>query len=201
MGLTPLEGLPGATRSGTVDPSLVFHYTTHASHLSQDDPHISKVPPLHPGKTKLYKLTNSQAEEILNKHSGWASLTGTPDFAALTSPSPPPNAALAFTLFVDRITNLVAAYFVKLRGRADALVFAGGVGERSWQLREAVVDAVACLGFEVRREDNEGVGGRREVVVSVGGGGGCADVLVCRTDEAREMARGCVVEGRFWGDV
>lgn len=90
---------------------------------------------------------------------------------------------------------------MKLRGQADALVFAGGVGERSWQLREAVVDAVACLGFKVRRGDNKCVSGRREVVVAVGGGSGCAEVLVCRTDEAQEMARGCVVERRFWGDM
>lgn len=46
MGLTPLEGLPGATRSGSVDPSLVFHYTSNAgriSHSSTGDMHISKV--------------------------------------------------------------------------------------------------------------------------------------------------------------
>lgn len=34
MGLTPLDGLPGATRSGHVDPSLIFHYTNNASHIS-----------------------------------------------------------------------------------------------------------------------------------------------------------------------
>lgn len=90
---------------------------------------------------------------------------------------------------------------MKLRGRVDALVFAGGVGERSKQLREAVVDAVACLGFEIKSGDNEGVGERRGTVVAIGGGGGRAEVLVCRTDEAREMARECVVEKRFWGDV
>ena len=35
MGLTPLEGLPGATRSGSIDPSLVFHYTSDASSLAR----------------------------------------------------------------------------------------------------------------------------------------------------------------------
>lgn len=34
MGLTPLSGLPGATRSGDVDPSLIFHYTSEASRIS-----------------------------------------------------------------------------------------------------------------------------------------------------------------------
>jgi acetate kinase len=36
MGLTPLDGLPGATRSGTVDPSLIFHYTNKAGKISHD---------------------------------------------------------------------------------------------------------------------------------------------------------------------
>jgi acetate kinase len=36
MGLTPLNGLPGATQSGTVDPSLIFHYTNKAGKISHD---------------------------------------------------------------------------------------------------------------------------------------------------------------------
>lgn len=146
-------------------------------------------------------LTNRtlQAEEILNKHSGWAALTGTPDFAALNSAWPPPNAALTFALFVDRVLNFVGAYFVKLRGQVDALVFAGGVGERSVELRAAILDAAACLGFEIRRRDNEMVDWREGTVVGIGGGS--PEVLVCRTDEAHEMARECAAEKRFWGDL
>lgn len=79
-------------------------------------------------------------------------------------------------------------------------MFAGGVGERSAELRAAVLDAVACLGFVVHRRDNEMVGERDRAVVSIGGGGGHLEALVCRTDEAREMARECAVEKRFWGD-
>jgi acetate kinase len=36
MGLTPLNGLPGATRSGAIDPSLIFHYTNKAGKMSHD---------------------------------------------------------------------------------------------------------------------------------------------------------------------
>ncbi|KAJ4295749.1 hypothetical protein N0V88_004451 [Collariella sp. IMI 366227] len=56
MGLTPLAGLPGATRSGSVDPSLVFHYASDVGRLS-------------PASTKHLHI--SRAEEILNKESGW----------------------------------------------------------------------------------------------------------------------------------
>ena len=55
MGLTPLAGLPGATRSGDVDPSLIFHFTHDAGKLS-------------PNSTKELHIT--QAEQILNKESG-----------------------------------------------------------------------------------------------------------------------------------
>jgi acetate kinase len=41
MGLTPLHGLPGATRSGAIDPSLIFHYTNKAGKMSHD-PKLSK---------------------------------------------------------------------------------------------------------------------------------------------------------------
>jgi acetate kinase len=47
MGLTPLDGLPGATRSGSVDPSMIFHYTNNAgvklSHQETSDMHITEV--------------------------------------------------------------------------------------------------------------------------------------------------------------
>ena len=36
MGLTPLNGLPGATRSGAIDPSLIFHYTNRAGRITHD---------------------------------------------------------------------------------------------------------------------------------------------------------------------
>lgn len=110
MGLTPLAGLPGATRSGSIDPSLMFHYTHSAgkpSHSSSEKLHIT------------------QAEEILNKNSGWKSLTGTTDFGQISS-SERKEDKLAFDIFVDRILNYVAPYFTKLDGEVDALVFAGG---------------------------------------------------------------------------
>lgn len=40
-------------------------------------------------------------------------------------------------------------YYVKLLGNVDALVFAGGIGEKGGQLRQAVIDKVACLGFGI----------------------------------------------------
>lgn len=136
MGLTPLEGLPGATRSGSIDPSLVFHCTSDASSLA---------------RSSTKELHISVAEEILNKQAGWKSMVGTTDFGKVVKGANEgdENMKLVFDLFVDRITGYVGNYFVKLGGNVDALTFSGGIGERSEDLRKAVVDKVACLGFKL----------------------------------------------------
>lgn len=179
MGLTPLAGLPGATRSGSLDPSLIFHFTHDAGRLS-------------PNSSKEMHITT--AEEILNKQSGWKALTGTTDFGVISSKAAEgidADCKLAFDIFVDRITDFVAAYYVKLGGDVDALVFAGGIGEKGSQLREAVVRKVACLGFGLD-EDLNVKPGEEATVVDVGKVGYKHRVLICQTDEQVEMARECV---------
>ena len=189
MGLTPLAGLPGATRSGSVDPSLVFHYASDVGKLS-------------PASTR--ELHISRAEEILNKEAGWNALAGTTNFgliaAAAGDPTGNAEMRLAFDLFVDRVCGFVGSYFVTLRGRVDALVFAGGIGERSDRLRAAVVEQVGCLGFELDAEANTAGGGAGDgaVVREVGRKGVTPRVLVCETDEQFEMARTCAEGDEFW---
>ena len=136
MGLTPLEGLPGATRSGSIDPSLVFHYTSDASSLA---------------RSSTKELHISVAEDILNKQAGWMSMAGTTDFGRVVKGmhEGDENMKLVFDMFVDRIVGYVGNYFVKLGGTVDALTFSGGIGEKSEDLRKAVVDKVACLGFQL----------------------------------------------------
>ncbi|TVY40284.1 putative acetate kinase [Lachnellula subtilissima] len=176
MGLTPLAGLPGATRSGSVDPSLVFHYASDVGKLS-------------PSSTQSLHI--SRAEEILNKESGWKSLTGTTNFGIIAS-SPKPEMKLAFDIMVDRICHYIGSYYVSLHGKVDALVFAGGIGEKSDLLRKRVVEDCACLGFAVDGELN----GRKieGVVQDIGAQGASHRTLVCQTDEQFEMARYCAVD-------
>jgi acetate kinase len=177
MGLTPLAGLPGATRSGSIDPSLMFHFT-HAAGK--------------PSRSSSEKMHITQAEEILNKNSGWKSLTGTTDFGKISS-SERAEDKLAFNIFVDRIANYTAPYFTKLDGKVDALVFAGGIGEKGGKLREAVVRGVKCLGFELDGGKNGGM--MEDVVTDISKDGARYKTLVVQTDEQLEMARG-VMEDR-----
>ncbi len=105
---------------------------------------------------------------------------------------------LAFDLLVDRISAFVGSYYVTLRGRVDALVFAGGIGERGATLRAAVVEQVGCLGFALDGQANEAAVSGTEVVQDVGKPGVTPRVLVCRTDEQFEMARMCAEGEEFW---
>lgn len=132
---------------------------------------------------------------ILNKSAGWKALTGTTNFGIIAASSAP-EMKLAFDIFADRICGFIGSYYVTLGGNLDALVFAGGIGERSAVLRRRVVDACGCLGFEI----DEGKNGRKieDVVQDVGAEGAAHRVLVCRTNEQFEMARGCAADAELF---
>lgn len=184
MGLTPLTGLPGATRSGQVDPSLIFHYTNKAGRISHD-------------RSQEVNVHVTNAEDILNKRSGWKAITGTTDFGEIvgkmkehaeqvrqgTAGADEAKWQLAFDLFVDRICDFVGAYYLKLDGAVDAVVFSGGIGEKSIELREAVVAKMRCIGFALDAERNAGVSGQEGVVFDIGASKDDHRVLMCRTDE------------------
>lgn len=198
MGLTPLSGLPGATRAGDIDASLIFHYTSRSPAGMSHDPSISKD----------VKVT--EAEDILNFKSGWKALTGTADFKEITekadtsplsdpmSRAADPN-TLAFRIMLDRILHFAGAYHLALHGDVDALVFAGGVGERSAELRRAVGESVGCLGFAaIDERKNSQVNDEEGVIVDIGRGDGRKRMLVCHTDEQLEMARECFLANELW---
>lgn len=179
MGLTPASGLPSATRLGDADPTLILHLS---------------------GDTSGDSAAAAAAEKAANESCGWKALSGTSDFGQLTGDG---SSSLAFEVLVDRIIATVGGYWTKLGGRCDALVFAGGVGENSWQVREEVVSRCACLGFAaVDSEVNRAVGGSggdEEVVKAVSSSSARTPVLVCRTDEMAQMAWECAFDSRLWG--
>lgn len=158
----------------------MFHYASDVGKLS-------------PASTAHLHI--SKAEEILNKQSGWSALTGTTDFAAIAAQKTPEQ-KLAFDLFVDRVVAFVGSYYVSLEGDVDALVFAGGIGEKSGVLRDAVVHKVKCLGFRVDAAKNETkLAGPVDDISAQDSG---HKVLVCQTDEQYEMARTCAAKEELW---
>lgn len=167
----------------------MFHYTSVAGKLSPastKDMHLSVVSTLAEQFTgRIHVLNSLQAEEILNKKSGWKALTGTADFSQIATENPPTDKhRLAFDIFVDRIVGLVGNYAVKLDGNVDALVFAGGIGEKSPLLRKAVVEKCRCLGFAINQEANSRGPEKSTAVTDISEKRGQSPaVLICQTNE------------------
>lgn len=106
-------------------------------------------------------------------------MTGTTDFGAISASSDP-KSRLAFDVFVDRILGYIGSYYVKLEGKVDALVFAGGIGEKATLLRKRILEKCECLGFEIDNKKNNKV--VEEVVQDIGKEARHR-TLVCQTDE------------------
>jgi acetate kinase len=163
MGFTPLEGLVMGTRSGDVDPALPGHLNRH---LGWDVAEIDKA---------------------LNRDSGLKGLAGSNDFREVLAKRDDgdPRAALAFDVYCHRLRKYVGAYYAVL-GTVDALIFTGGVGERSPDVREASLSGLDRLRIEVDGEANRADESRaRDVARS----GSDVRVLVVPTNEEWEIAR------------
>lgn len=76
-------------------------------------------------------------------------------------------------------------YFVKLQGQVDALVFAGGIGEKSDLLRKAVVQQCSCLGFRIDEKKNvNGIADEKSTVTDISQDSGTSPrILICQTNE------------------
>ena len=166
MGLSPAEGLVMGTRSGDVDPALGGYLARVAG------------------------VSASGYDRALNRESGLLGLSGVSDFRTVVErrEAGDADATLAFDVTVHRIRKYVGAYAAVL-GRLDALVFTGGIGERSAVLRAAVVDGLGVLGLRLDDEANaEGPAERR-----VSAADSASPVWVVPTDEEREIARATLV--------
>ncbi|MEV5614045.1 acetate kinase [Streptomyces sp. NPDC052225] len=131
MGLTPLEGLVMGTRSGDVDPAVIFH---------------------------LMRVGNMSADEIdvlLNKKSGLIGLCGDNDMREIRRriDEGDREAKLAFDIYIHRLKKYIGAYYAVL-GRVDAIAFTAGVGENAAPVREAAVAGLEELGLAVDGELN-----------------------------------------------
>lgn len=126
MGFTPLEGVPMATRPGSLDPGALLHL-------------------LHTGR-----LDADALDRALNHESGLIGLAGTADVGELEARAGAgdDDALLALAVFAYRVAGAVAAMATALAG-LDALVFTAGIGERSATVREQVCARLAFLGVEL----------------------------------------------------
>jgi acetate kinase len=167
MGLSPLEGLVMGTRSGDLDPAVVFHLIREAG------------------------LEPTEVETLLNRQSGLLGLCGDNDLRTICDRASGGDASadLALQVYCHRIRKYLGAYTAVL-GRLDAVVFTAGVGENSAEVRRRTCEGLGILGIELDEARNEdaraadAVGG----VVAIGRSDAPTAVLVIATDEEREIA-------------
>ncbi len=128
MGFTPLDGLVMGTRSGDIDASIL-HYLHLKEGLSFDD-----------------------VDNLLNKRSGLLGISGlTSDMRELLDEAEECNdrrAKLAIDIFCRNIRKYIAAYFVEASGNVDAIIFTGGIGENSAEIRRRICEPLVALGLD-----------------------------------------------------
>lgn len=145
MGFTPLEGLVMGTRSGDIDPAIVAYIAEKEG------------------------LTAQQVVDRLNKKSGILGITDKyvdrrDVHEAMERGEERAN--LAFQIECHRAKKYLGAYMAIL-GRVDAVVFTAGVGERGWEMREAMCENMEHLGIKLDPKRNqEAVSRNHEFVIS-----------------------------------
>jgi len=132
MGFTPLEGVPMATRAGSLDPGALLYLLHHGVSLDELD-------------------------DALEHESGLVGLAGSGDVAVLEAETSD-EAKLALDIYCYRIAQAVAAMATALGG-LDALVFTAGVGEHSAWVRSAICRRLEHLGVTIDDEANAGLAG------------------------------------------
>lgn len=123
MGWTPLEGLMMGTRAGSVDPGILVRLLTDG------------------------RLSVAELADALDHRSGLLAVAGTADMRTIVAAaaSGAQDARLALAMFTRRVAAGIAAAATAL-DRVDALVFTGGIGERSGVIRSAVTARLSALG-------------------------------------------------------
>ena len=157
MGFTPLEGLMMGTRPGDLDPGILLHLL-RAGH------------------------TVDQIEELLYRQSGLRGVAGDADMRTLLTRTDE-AAKLAVEMFCYRVRKYVGAYLAALEGTAEALVFTGGIGERSPEIRQRICSGLAWAGIVL----DAGCNARGEE--RIGSGDSRLGVYALRSNEEALIAR------------
>lgn len=163
MGMTPLEGLVMGTRSGDLDPAVLFHLHRNAG------------------------MSVDELDDLLNRRSGIKGLAGVNDFRELHDLVEQGDTAarLALDVYLHRLRKYIGAYYAVL-GRLDVIAFTAGVGENDDVVRAGALAGLEGMGIEVDLERNAG---RKSEPTVISPDGARVTVLVIPTNEELAIAR------------
>lgn len=166
MGMTPMEGLVMGTRSGDIDPGVLFYLWRTAG------------------------LEVAEIEAMLNRRSGLLGLSGEIDFRVVHQriAAGDTDAATAYEVYIHRLRKYVGAYLAVL-GHVDVLSFTAGVGENDAVVRRDALSGLVRLGVELDEHLNDSPArGPRRISADTSP----TTVLVIPTDEELAIARACL---------
>ena len=142
MGFTPNAGIMMGTRSGDIDYSLIPYVMKNAD------------------------MSLEMVDNALNKKSGLLGISGvSSDHRDIEEAMHNGNelAELANTMYVNRIANYIATYYLELDGKVDAIVFTAGLGENAIGFRKDIMKKLECLGIKLNEEANDSIAGYKEL--------------------------------------
>ena len=162
MGLTPLEGLVMGTRSGDIDPAVVFHLARAAG------------------------MDIAEIDDELNRRGGMLGLSGHSDMRDVEKAADEGDAAatLAMEVYTRRIRGYIGKYWAQL-GTLDAIVFTAGIGEKSDVVRRMSIAGLEGLGVVLDLERNAG---KKKAPTLISTDASAVQVWVMPTNEEREIA-------------
>ena len=162
MGMTPLEGLIMGTRSGDLDPAILF-YLGRESGLDMDS-----------------------LDTLLNKESGLKGICGENDMRTISEAAGrgESRARLALAMFCYRLNKYIGAYMAALGG-VDCIVFTGGIGENSAIVRQMSCQGMEWLGVTLDDEKNSI---HQQEILEIQATDSRVSLLVIPTDEEHEIA-------------
>jgi acetate kinase len=165
MGFGPVNGLIMGTRSGDVDPFIIFHLVNQLG----------------------YSL--DQVNNMLNKQSGMLGLTGFSDMRDITKANAEGSeeAELAYEMYTYRIKKYIGSYAAVLNG-VDVIVFTGGVGVNDANVRRMVCTGMDYLGIKLDEEKNKI---RSEAIREINTDASLVKVLIVPTNEELEIVKQC----------
>jgi acetate kinase len=160
MGFSPLEGLMMSTRCGDLDPGVLIYLQKSAG------------------------LTVEELDKLLNKSSGLLGVSGVSgDMQGLLELNNP-DAQLAIALYCYRAKKYIGAYMAALGG-VDGILFGGGVGENSPEIRAQILQEMQWCGIELDTRINNSVIGKEACISSISSK---VDVWVIPVDESHLLA-------------
>jgi acetate kinase len=165
MGFTPLEGLMMGSRSGSIDPSILFYLQ------------------------RKYGYSADDLERILNKESGLSGVSGSSsDMRNIMQSAQQGNerASLALNIYLYRLRYFIGAMIASLSG-IDILTFTGGIGENATQVRARTCESLGFLGLKLDQAKNAASPVDQDIATA----DSTVRVLVVHTEEDWEIAREC----------